>query len=118
MTDWVTRAYSKNSTPVAIDEELLKEEVVILLQGKNVFDDQLYTYLKLPYGNLLKLRKSIQNKDNFLPSDFGTVIAAGKGSVPAELHSEMAVTYGLIEAPKPKMPKINTSQPSMWEDGE
>ena len=116
MSDWVTRAYSKNSTPVVVDEALLDEEVVILLQGNNAFGDPIYSYIKMTLRNLMKLKTTMRGTKNFLPSDFGSVLYAGKGEPTPELRSEMAVTYGLIEVPKPIPPKINTAQPSMWED--
>lgn len=114
MTEWVTRAFSKNSTPVELDEKLLNEEVVILLQGWNAFNNPIYSYLKLTLGNLQKLKKAALNRENFLPSDFGTVLSAGTGDPSKELHSEMSVTYGLVDVPKPRMPKISTAQPSVW----
>lgn len=114
MTEWVTRAFSQNSTPVEIDEKLLDEEVVILLQGKNNFGDSIYSYIKLPLRNLSKLRSAMRGSQNFLPSDYGNVISAGKGDPSPELRSEMAVTYGLVDVPKPRMPKISTAQPSVW----
>ena len=113
-TRWVTKAFSKNSTPVVIDESLLDEEVVIFMQGKNVFEDRIYSYIKLPLRNLQRLKTALTNNENFIPSDFGTVLFAGKGEPTPELRSEMAVTYGLIDVPKPPPPQINTSQPAFW----
>lgn len=118
MTDWVTRAFSKNSTPVVFDEKLLDEEVVVLMQGKNTFNDPVYSYIKLSLRNLQKLKNSMKKKENFVPSDFGTILAAGTGEPSVELRSEMAVTYGLVDVPKPVVPKINISQPSVWDEGD
>ncbi|MFO1242823.1 MAG: hypothetical protein U1E36_06440 [Rickettsiales bacterium] len=116
MSDWVTRAFSKNSTSVVFDEKLLDEEVVILMQGKNTFNDPVYSYVKLSLRNLQKLKNAMKNKERFVPSDFGSILSAGTGEPSAELRSEMAVTYGLVDVPKPVMPKINISQPSVWDE--
>ncbi len=102
---WATKAYSTNSTPVSLDEEKLDEKVVILLQGKNVYDDPIYSYLQLTLRSLQKLHRRVRGGEEFMPSDFGTVLAAGKGEPSPELKSEMAVTYKLIDVPKPGEPK-------------
>lgn len=101
--NWVASSYSSNSTPVAIDEEnLLKDEVVILLQGKNTFGDGIFSYLKLNLKALIELRRAMLQGVDFMPSDFGTVLAAGRGEPSSELKSEMAVTYKMIDKPGAK----------------
>ncbi len=119
MTDWQPQAYSKNSTPVQIDEELLDEEVVIFLKGKNVYNDPTYAYIKLTLRNLQKLKTAIETSDNFMPSDFGTVLAAGRGEPSDEIKSEMALTYNMVDAPlqpiKPR-PQTNTTPPPVWDE--
>ena len=118
MVDWVTSAFSRNSTAIEIDEALLDEEVVILLRGKNQFQDAIFSYLKLSLRNLQKLKVALINKADFMPSDFGTVLAAGRGEPSQELRSEMAVTYGMIDRPvqsekqtKPKLGSFATKTP-------
>jgi hypothetical protein len=118
-TNWKTGAYSKNSTPVSVDEEMLKEVVVILLQGKNVYGDQIYTYLKLSLKNLIAMREKMVKKQDFMPGEYGEVVAAGKGVPSAELRSEMAVTHNMIDVPKPQTPATQSyaiPQPKLWED--
>ncbi|MCI5048705.1 MAG: hypothetical protein MRY32_00015 [Rickettsiales bacterium] len=100
-TDWVTSAFSKNSTVIEIDEELLDEEVVILLTGKNKFGDQIFSYLKLTLRRLQDLKVALKEKQDFMPAEFGTVLAAGRDEPSAELRSEMAITYNMIDKPKP-----------------
>lgn len=118
MSDWVPQAYSKNSTPVQIDEALLDEEVVIYLAGRNVFNDPTYVYLKLTLRNLQKMKMAIDANEKFLPSDFGTVLAAGKGEPSDEVKAEMALTYNLVDTPRPVgRPKVNSVQPSVWDEG-
>jgi hypothetical protein len=90
-TTWKTSAFSKNSTPVELDEQLLNEKVVILLQGKNVYGDQIFTYLQLTLRSLQLLRAKMVKTEDFMPAEYGTVLAAGKGEPSAELRSEMAV---------------------------
>ena len=102
---WQTRAFSDNTTPVELSEEVLNQEGVIFLTGKNTFGDHVYSYLKITVRNVQKLKESLVRGEQFMPSDFGTVLAAGKGEPSQELRSEMAVTYKLIDVPAPKPTK-------------
>ncbi len=105
---WVASAYSKNSTAVEIDDSLKKDEVVILLQGKNSFGDEIFSYLKLDLMRLIELKRAMLKGENFFPSSYGTVLAAGKGQPSKELKSEMAVTHKLVDAPSKKTEKQPT----------
>lgn len=115
---WKTSAFSKNSTPVELDDALLNEKVVILLQGKNVYGDQIYTYLQLTLRSLQQLRDKMRKQEDFLPGEYGEVIAAGKGDPSPELRSEMAVTHNMIDVPRPKPPEpaYAVAQPKIWDD--
>ncbi|MBY0356131.1 MAG: hypothetical protein K2Q12_10460 [Rickettsiales bacterium] len=116
MNDWKTQSYSSNSTPVEITEQLLEESVVILMQGKNVYGDPIYAYVQLSLRNLYGMKQAVQKGDNFMPSDFGSVLAAGTGEPSAELRSEMAVTYNMYDVPKPAAPKIELPKAPSWDD--
>lgn len=117
-TTWKTGAYSKNSTPVSLDDDMMEEVVVILLQGKNVYNDPIYIYLKLKLKDLMALRAKMAKREDFMPAEYGEVLAAGKGEPSAELRSEMAITHGMIDVPKPQ-PPVNQAfavpQPKLWE---
>ena len=99
---WVTKAFSNNATPVELTDEVLAQEGVIFLTGKNTFGDIVFSYLKLTIKNLQALKEALKKGEHFMPSDFGTVLAAGRGEPSQELRSEMAVTYKLIDVPKPR----------------
>jgi hypothetical protein len=120
MTEWTPQAFSSNSTPVAVDEALLDEEVVIYMTGKNIYGDPTYAYIKLTLRNLQKLKMAMDNDDQFMPSDFGTVLAAGRGEPSEEIRAETALTYNLVDIPKPitraPRPAANFAQPSMWDE--
>lgn len=107
MTNWTTKAYSNNSTPVELTDDLLDESVVILLQGNNNFGDPIFSYLQLTLRKLQELKHHLVTGEKFMPSDFGTVLAAGRGEPDQELRSEMAVTYNMVDRPK----AIQTNQP-------
>lgn len=117
-SNWKTGAYSTNTTPVSADEKAMEEIGVILMQGKNVYGDPIYTYLRLPIKNLIVMREKIVRRENFMPAEYGEVLAAGKGEPSAELRSEMAVAHNMIDVPKPK-PAVNQAfgapQTKLWD---
>ncbi len=119
-TTWKTSAFSKNSTPVELDEALLAEKVVILLQGKNVYGDPIYTYIQLTLRSLQLLRDKMRKTEDFMPAEYGEVLAAGRGEPTAELRSEMAVTHNMVDVPRPKTsntpPTYAVPQPKLWDD--
>lgn len=82
---------------------LLKDDyTVILLQGKNVFGDMIYCYLKITFPDIEKLQGALALDESFNPSDFGTVVAAGKGEPPEEVKAEIATTYSVFQQPAAK----------------
>lgn len=118
-TTWKTSAFSKNSTPVELDDALLDEKVVILLQGKNVYGDPIYTYLQMTLRSLQQLRDKMRQQQDFMPAEYGTVLAAGKGEPSPELRSEMAITHNMVDVPKPRpaaTPAFAIPQPKLWDD--
>lgn len=118
-TTWKTGAFSKNSTAVELDESLLKEKVVILLQGKNIYGDMIFTYLQMTLGSLQQLREKMRRQEDFMPAEYGTVLAAGKGEPTAEMRSEMAAMHNMIDVPRPKSPpppSYAVPQPKLWDD--
>ena len=118
-SSWKTSAFSKNSTPVELDETLLAEKVVILLQGKNVYADAIFTYIELSLKSLQQLRDKMRSGEDFMPGEYGTVLAAGKGEPSAEMRSEMAVTHNMVDVPRPKPmapPSYAVPQPKLWDD--
>ena len=118
-TSWKTSAFSKNSTPVELDETLLEEKVVILLQGKNIYGDAIFTYLQLTLRSLQQLRDKMRKQEDFMPAEYGTVLAAGKGEPSPEMRSEMAVTHNMVDVPRPRSappPAFAVPQPKLWDD--
>ncbi len=103
-TKWSTQVIGKTGTPNF--GELLKDEyTVILLRGKNTFGDMIYCYVKLTFPDLHRLEEALKYEDSFNPSDFGTVVAAGRGEPTDEVKMEVAATYpvlGKAPAPAPK----------------
>ena len=72
--------------------------VVLLLYGKNSFGDQIYSYLKIHLPNLPKLKAAIKAGKGFNPSDFGEVVAAGKGEPTTEVRAEITSAYQVLDS--------------------
>ena len=72
------------------------EDTVILVQGKNVFGDDIYCYLKLPFKNFKTVKTKLDNKEKFDLRDYGDVVAAGLGAPTDEVREEMQKEYGMI----------------------
>lgn len=78
------------------DEELREKEVVILVNGRNVHNDIIYCYLKIPLKYYPVIREKLENGDEFNLRDFGEVVAAGTGDPSDEIKEEMAREYDMI----------------------
>ncbi|MDE3060772.1 MAG: hypothetical protein KGJ06_07160 [Pseudomonadota bacterium] len=100
-TKWNPNAISKNTANADLSELFKDEFAVILLQGKNLFGDKIYSYLKVGMGQIKELYAALQSGKDFTPSDFGTVVAAGKGDPPEDVKAEIATTYKMLEPIKP-----------------
>jgi hypothetical protein len=112
--EWITQAMSGmklNDDEQQISEEDLNKEVVLLVQGTNLFGDPIYSYVKVALRNYTKLRKAMLAGDNFTPSDFGEVVAAGRGHPTPEIKDEMRVQFGMVDiTQKVKDESINNAR--------
>ena len=65
------------------------EPVIILIEGRNTLGDQIYTYIKLPVGRIDSVREHLTSGGNFVPSEYGTVVASGHGRPSVEVKEEV-----------------------------
>lgn len=120
--EWLTKALGdvSFSPERKIDSSELMSEVVVLLQGNNLFGDEIYSYIKLDLNGFRALRDAMINHKNFTPSDFGEVVAAGRGMPSQEVMDEMRVKYKMVDVPKPdgtqNMQPTGFSQPKFFSD--
>lgn len=101
--EWITEALGSASLTgeERISEEALNEEAVVLLNGTNMFGDAIYSYTKITLRNFQKLRDAMISGENFIPSDYGEVIAAGRGEPSQELKDEMGIQFKMVNIKKP-----------------
>lgn len=102
--------------------DLFKDEyAVILLQGKNSFGDMIYSYVKVTLPNIKRLYAALNSGEDFSPSDFGSIVAAGKGVPPDSLRSEMDSSHSMLQPIPPTVfqPASNKStsvQKKAWDE--
>lgn len=78
--------------------ELFKDEyAIILLQGKNAFGKMIFSYVKVTLPNIKKLHAAMNSGEDFSPSDFGIIVAAGEGEPSDVLKTEIADTFNMLQ---------------------
>jgi hypothetical protein len=116
--NWSASGFGKYVSPDLVQDKFLDVEIVILMQGDNLFGDPIYSYLLVTGRNLKEMFAKMQRGENFMPSDYGTVVAAGRGDPPQEVRDEIALTYKMIDVPMPRPKKPVFSQPKFFGDEE
>ena len=101
--NWIAKTLGKVGTradegPVDVDVD---EDLLVLVQGKNVFNDKIYCYLKIPSLRLEEFNKILRASNNFDLRQFGTVVAAGRGIPSSDVQTEVIQELGL----KPDKPQ-------------
>lgn len=118
-TKWSTEVLGKKGGAPDFASLLKDESTVILLRGKNVFGDIIYCYLKITFGDMEKLQAAMAGTEAFNISDFGSVLAAGRGEPTAEVKAEIAASYPMLESPKSILPgaaAVASSEKKNWDE--
>lgn len=97
--NWSNKPQTKNVLHMQVDPAHLDKTGVILVHGTNTFGDAIFSYLELTMGKLQDMKLALDRNENIKPSDFGTVLAAGRGNPSQELQDEMAAKYNLVPVP-------------------
>lgn len=99
MSNWQNKTPGKATLNFQVDAAHLDKTGVILVHGTNTFGDAIFSYLELTMRKLQDMKESLDRNENIKPSDFGTVLAAGRGNPSQELQDEMAAKYNLVPVP-------------------
>jgi hypothetical protein len=78
------------------NEEFRDKEIVVLVNGRNVFNEQIYCYLKTPLKNFPIIKERLEKKEQFDLREYGSVVAAGTGEPSEEIKEEMRTLYDMI----------------------
>ena len=102
-SSWVARAVGMAGTSNQQGSE--EEDLVVLVQGKNVFQDPIYCYIRIPTERLEEFRGKVSANEKFDIREYGDVIAAGRGQPSSEVQDEMARDYGMLPTEGIKKPE-------------
>ncbi|MBN8531539.1 MAG: hypothetical protein J0L97_06730 [Alphaproteobacteria bacterium] len=92
--NWVATAMGMRGT--LDDEELEREEVVLLVQGNNLFDQRIFCYVRVPYFSLKDIKHRMDRGENFDLREYGEVLAAGIGEPSDEIKNEIAEEFEMF----------------------
>ncbi len=105
---WQGKTQGPSSFHIQADEKLLDETGVILMYGTNTFGDRIYSYIEITMRKLQDMKAAMDRNENVKPSDFGSVLAAGRGEPSQDIKDEMAAKYNLIPIPTRNAPPTST----------
>ncbi len=106
---WVTKA--TGSTPPIDDFGTMNEQNgVLLFQGKNTFGDDIYCFLELPLNSIDDVKAHLAAGKNFTPSQFGKVLAAGRGTPSQEVKDEIGKTHFMLYFEPKRLPNMPGQQ--------
>jgi hypothetical protein len=89
-----------NNGAVDFDDLFKDQFAILLLRGKNVFGDFIYCYLKASIKQIKELNTVLKGDKEFAITDYGTVVAAGKGNPPDDIKAEIALAFpGAVDTP-------------------
>jgi HEAT repeat protein len=81
------------------DSGYLDTDIVILLQGKNLYAEPVYSYVQLTGRSLRRMFTAMKIGMNFKPADFGAILNSGTGVPSLEIRQEMHDKYNMIDVP-------------------
>jgi HEAT repeat protein len=115
---WSTPGIGKYFSPDVVNDEYLEVEIVILLQGANLYGNRVYSYVKMLGRRLRGMFDRMQRGENFKPADFGEVLAAGLGEPPPDIRDMMQEKFNMTEVELTPRP-VTTFMPRflLYEDG-
>jgi len=90
---WVAKALGFIGNSDDEGDDSLNEDLMVLMQGKNVYNDRIYCYLKIPQVKLDELQGRMRSAGGFDLREYGTVIAAGKGVPTRDVQLEVNQEY-------------------------
>ncbi len=90
---WVAKALGYIGNSEGDSSDSLNEDLMVLLQGKNVFNDRIYCYMKIPQERMQELNQRMKMAGGFDLREYGTVIAAGKGIPTRDVQLEVNQEY-------------------------
>lgn len=88
--NWVSKALGKTQ-PVQDYGNMQSALTLLLILGRNTFGDEIYSYIRLPMQKIEEVKEQLATGKNFIPSHFGTVVAAGRGKPTPAITEEVGI---------------------------
>ena len=99
--NWSRSGFGRFVSPDLVAEEFLDSEVIILMQGDNLFGDLIFSYTRYTGRQLRQMFGKMQAGEDVRPADFGEVLASGRGEPSEALVEEMRVKHNMIPIDMP-----------------
>ncbi len=80
---------------------LLSEKTVILLQGNNLSNRPIFSYLIISLFHFGRLRDIMVAGESFTPSDHGEILVSGYGPPSESVRLELARKFKMVDLPSP-----------------
>lgn len=103
--NWVAKALGKTQ-PIELSDSSTTHDglTMLLVQGQNTFGDEIFTYIRLPLRRIEEIKQQLNTGQNFVPSHYGTVIAAGRGKPTPDITEEVGIPEFMVYfEPKPSL---------------
>ena len=90
----------RDAQPSMFSEMFKDQFTIVLIRGKNAPGDQIYAYMRCNIDQLKRLNAVFKSDIDFSLTDYGTIIAAGRGEPPPELKAEIDKAFpGMVSTP-------------------
>ena len=87
--NWVSKTLGKTQAIDDLSGMNSGDVTNVLILGRNTFGDEIYTYMTLPMQRIEEVKQRLSSGQNFVPSHYGTVVAAGRGVPTQEVRDEV-----------------------------
>lgn len=96
-SSWISKALGYIQNDEASEGDAA-EDLVVLVQGKNAFNDKIYCYIRIPHAQFDEFKRQLQSVSSFDLREYGTIIAAGRGDPTKEVQVEITKEFGIKPA--------------------
>ena len=105
LMDWGVGPESQSLVDLPFPDELLDERVVIAMAGQDASGEPVFAFVEITVRKMKEMREKQRNEESFDPSDFGKVVASGKGEPSDEVKAKLAAEYKLLSSSPDKAAK-------------
>ena len=103
----IMSAPGRGTIPSAFEKIAADFDRIQLIRGKNVFGDRIYAYMRISLFQIKRLELAIDGSGTFNLSEYGVIIAAGKGEPSAEVKRGVALSYPSTKESTPYLSAVS-----------